>query len=84
MILARLDCEEEEGWRARSDFSEQKKMGTQRVPLCWEAHEADGGAGTTHRAWQWVKYSMASLSQKSSLLELRIVLIRTSLSFSFT
>ena len=59
-------------------------MGTQWVPLCWEANKADGGAGTTHRAWQWVKYSMASLSQKSSLLELRIVLICTSLSFSFT
>lgn len=61
-----------------------RKMRTQWVSPCWESHRADGGAGTTHRVWQTVNCSMASLSQNSSLLELRIVLICTSLGFSFT
>lgn len=67
MILARLNPEEEEGWRVESDFSGQERARMQRVPPCWETNRADGGAGTTHRAWQTVKYSMASLSQNSRL-----------------
>lgn len=62
---------------------EGKNEDTVGVPLLGVS-QGRWGAGTTHRAWQTVKCSMASLSQNSSLFELRIVLICTSLGFSFT
>lgn len=64
---------------------EKKNEDTVGVPLLGVSQGRWGSRNHTPCcARQTVKCSMASLSQNSSLLELRIVLICTSLGFSFT